>query len=829
MGAIIPPTNKIEQIQGLQGAINATQFNNRGQACCLVPNGYDPFGVDTIHYQTYARQSLWACDDITGLKATFFNGYYDTSTVDHSYQGTGGAAILPAFISHSFRYPQNLVTSYSPYQSTMLSSHWFHLLVGGDITTDANSSFTVPGPIFGAVNDPSATANLFVTNIPYANPRLSTASPFNILLWTSGANVGFTEVLTAVNNSSGFAQIATNNAFEINGAPSTGDTFILYTIFMSETNWNVLFPPQNISISAISGGSLTSGIPYYYFLSVLSPAGESAPSTSVTVTPSGSNLSASLSWIQTPNTNPPPNNTTFTGYPIAQDFQTKIYRSLTNFATTASLLTTLAAGITSFVDTGVIAPASSTITVTIATPGVITWTAHGLAAYSPVYFTTTGALPTGLAINTTYYVVAGASLTTNTFELATSVSNAVANTPINTTGTQSGTHTAYATAFLTPIATGSGNGMPQSFPVNTNSSECSIINPQADLTLRGIATTLNVNQGIGVGARMVTGIMQNLRPPSFLGIGDSIMQATGDGAVANYTGPKGYPARAMALLGYPFTNSAQGSNTIAAYNTAGNITFRQTQYANHKYTFLELNRNDLLSFGATAQTVANNIISRAKIISGVGSRVIVTTCMMSTTSTDNWLSFTGQTVLNTTNETQRIAFNTWVRAGCPVDPVNFLYVTPGTAGAILCPYIFTTIDVVAPVEYGLISAGVYGLKQNGGLWGAQVTPTIASIAPSASSSGSTVTFTGTPFTNGTLYGQSGLVLSGTGSATLAQINNNTANTITFNGSLTVDTSSRLQIYELYTNNDGVHPSAFYGHMPISQYIVPLIKQQCPVY
>lgn len=89
-------------------------------------------------------------------------------------------------------------------------------------------------------------------------------------------------------------------------------------------------------------------------------------------------------------------------------------------------------------------PKTSTVTISIATPGVVTWSAHGLNSLSPISFTTTGALPTGLTAGTTYYVCAGASLLTNSFRLATSVANAITGTAINTTGSQSGTHTAFA-------------------------------------------------------------------------------------------------------------------------------------------------------------------------------------------------------------------------------------------------------------------------------------------------------------------------------------------------------------------------------------------------
>jgi microcystin-dependent protein len=85
---------------------------------------------------------------------------------------------------------------------------------------------------------------------------------------------------------------------------------------------------------------------------------------------------------------------------------------------------------------------SSTATISIASPGVVTWNNHGLSANDPVKFTTTGALPTGLTTGTTYYVV-GASITTNTFQL----SETAGGTAINTSGSQSGTHTAINAPF----------------------------------------------------------------------------------------------------------------------------------------------------------------------------------------------------------------------------------------------------------------------------------------------------------------------------------------------------------------------------------------------
>jgi hypothetical protein len=74
-------------------------------------------------------------------------------------------------------------------------------------------------------------------------------------------------------------------------------------------------------------------------------------------------------------------------------------------------------------------------TVTIATPGVVTLTGHGFIAGSQVFFKTTGALPTGLLVDTGYWVIAN-GLTANTFQLSLTQGGVA----INTTGTQSGTH-----------------------------------------------------------------------------------------------------------------------------------------------------------------------------------------------------------------------------------------------------------------------------------------------------------------------------------------------------------------------------------------------------
>lgn len=81
---------------------------------------------------------------------------------------------------------------------------------------------------------------------------------------------------------------------------------------------------------------------------------------------------------------------------------------------------------------------NGTITVTIAAPGRVTKTAHGLATGDVVHFTTTGTLPTGITASTAYFVIKDDA---DHFWLATTSANATAGTKITTTGSQSGVHT----------------------------------------------------------------------------------------------------------------------------------------------------------------------------------------------------------------------------------------------------------------------------------------------------------------------------------------------------------------------------------------------------
>jgi hypothetical protein len=72
-------------------------------------------------------------------------------------------------------------------------------------------------------------------------------------------------------------------------------------------------------------------------------------------------------------------------------------------------------------------------TITVASPATVTSAGHGLTNGKRVQFTTSGALPTGILANTTYFIVNAA---TDTFNLSASQGGSL----IGTSGGQSGSH-----------------------------------------------------------------------------------------------------------------------------------------------------------------------------------------------------------------------------------------------------------------------------------------------------------------------------------------------------------------------------------------------------
>ena len=84
----------------------------------------------------------------------------------------------------------------------------------------------------------------------------------------------------------------------------------------------------------------------------------------------------------------------------------------------------------------------TTVTITIASPGVVTYTGHGLTNGDAIAFATTGALPTGLTEGTTYFARSTGVNTLNLYDTAAHAIAGGATGRVDTSGTQSGVHTA---------------------------------------------------------------------------------------------------------------------------------------------------------------------------------------------------------------------------------------------------------------------------------------------------------------------------------------------------------------------------------------------------
>lgn len=92
-------------------------------------------------------------------------------------------------------------------------------------------------------------------------------------------------------------------------------------------------------------------------------------------------------------------------------------------------------------------PSQALTSISNANPAVFTVTNARLLPqnFSPVQFTTSGTLPTGLSLATTYYTF---NCTGTTFNVATSMANAIAGTAVATSSAGSGTHTMAAAPYV---------------------------------------------------------------------------------------------------------------------------------------------------------------------------------------------------------------------------------------------------------------------------------------------------------------------------------------------------------------------------------------------
>jgi hypothetical protein len=204
---------------------------------------------------------------------------------------------------------------------------------------------------------------------------------------------------------------------------------------------------------------------------------------------------------------------------------------------------------------------SATVTISIAAPGVVTWTGHGLSVNDTIRFTTTGALPTGLAINTTYYVKT--VLSANTFTVSTSAGGAA----VTTSGTQSGTQTAlvwYGTAVVAVANTAVtlASVTVPGWSVGTGGQ----IEINALFSLTNSANAKNLNMTFGGNAIFTLAAANN----ASVSVQKEIVNRGGSQIVSNTVGATGHGASTGTVLTLSVNTNVDQTFAITAQPTTAN-------------------------------------------------------------------------------------------------------------------------------------------------------------------------------------------------------------------------------------------------------------------
>ena len=134
---------------------------------------------------------------------------------------------------------------------------------------------------------------------------------------------------------------------------------------------------------------------------------------------------------------------TASGYISAKTYHATYSDTTTQTITSTTVAWPMTFGVVEEED-GIAKGKTSTVTISNATPAVVTWAAHGLYVGSCAVLTTDGALPTGFTAGTRYYIIA-AGFAAGEFQLSATPEGAA----INTSDAGSGTHTATNSSIMT--------------------------------------------------------------------------------------------------------------------------------------------------------------------------------------------------------------------------------------------------------------------------------------------------------------------------------------------------------------------------------------------
>jgi len=251
-------------------------------------------------------------------------------------------------------------------------------------------------------------------------------------------------------------------------------------------------------------------------------------------------------------------------------------------------------------------------------------------------------------------------------------------------------------------------------------------------------------------------------------------------------------------------------------NGAGRSRLKLIPYAD--WVIDEHGTNDIW-LGSSWTQLASDKLALGALVRQFGGKFVITTILPRVTQTTGCVTVAEQTV-NATNDPIRIAFNSWVRAGSPVD-VNGVPDMAGQPSALIHDY----IDLAAPFEVNASNV----VTLNGGFWKVPTAPV------------ATFTMTGTPTlsslpTGSTLVTSEHVsrvvkITSGVRSGQYAVVASNNTNTFTVyhSGQTTLQSGAAVpyflgapnagdtfEVYDVMAN-EGLHPSV-YGHAQLAAII-----------
>jgi hypothetical protein len=212
-----------------------------------------------------------------------------------------------------------------------------------------------------------------------------------------------------------------------------------------------------------------------------------------------------------------------------------------------------------------------------------------------------------------------------------------------------------------------------------------------DLTTTG-AGSVTQAQGFGFAPLAIIGTPIAAGTPKAVVLqGDSIMMGLKDGVTASQTGyyppaphlaGGGWAARALSgQAGY--VQIAMSSEPMSNFILPTKH-FRRSNFIKYaRYCVNNYSINDFTGGQTAAQLEANQILNAQRCLARGVVKYILTTITPHTTSTDRWVTTGNQTLNTGTQNTQRVAYNDWVRAGGPIDPSSLAAVSVGTAGALV--------------------------------------------------------------------------------------------------------------------------------------------------